>query len=262
MIILLSFVISYLNSFACEFSKDVTSVYSLSGPITLALRDLKLIQSPKLRAISAFHPSQKSFKGEIFPGGLYLSMDRLQKMKGAIVFYDESRELTNSFKRVREIKGIEIKTRQLMPLAVSHYIEKVLRPYVIGCNFSQMHRELEIKLEKLSKNVVSSKSYLFFLGEIRGKRFPEMLMVQDGVIQWLVDKAELKTYPSKLSYVVWSTKVLQSMPQNTIKVGLIDSGNKMVYQKIQKGDIINLTFPGCLIPGTGQVECLLYFFKP
>ncbi len=261
MIILFSLFFTIIRSFSCEFSGEVKNVYSLSGPVSLALRDLGLTKSPKLKAVSTFHPIDKSFHGEFFPGGLFLSIDWLHKMKGGLVFYDEARELTKSIARIQGVHGVEVRTRQLSPMGVSHYLEKVLSPYVRNCNFAQMHQELDRKLETLARLIPLSRSYLFFLGEIRGARLPEMLMVQDGVVQWMIEKVHLQTYPSKLSYVTWSSKVMRSMPQNTLKVGLIDSGSKMIYEKIQNKEGINLTFPGGLIPGTGQVEAMLFLFK-
>ncbi len=86
-------------------------------------------------------------------------------------------------------------------------------------------------------------------------------MVNDGVVKWLVDEELIKTYPAPLAYVNWSAKIMQGLPKDSYKVGIKDSGNSL-EEKIEKSaQIINLTYPGSLIPGSGQVEAMIYLFK-
>lgn len=248
--------------FACDFSPEIKKVYSLSGTISLALRDLNLLSKPALKAVSVFHPiDKKDFKGEFLPGGVFLSHHSLTEMTEGVLFYDESRELTRILSKFKNIKAIEVKTRGLSPLQVSATAEKLLAPYTKGCALSQLSEELKSKLEVLKKSVKTKESLLFFLGAIRQGKWPSLLMVNDGVVKWLKDEKIISTYPSELAYVNWAAKMIHEMPKNTFKIGIVDSGSEMKSQLEKKGAQMNLIYPGSLIPGTGQVEAMIYLFK-
>lgn len=87
-----------------------------------------------------------------------------------------------------------------------------------------------------------------------------MLMVNDGIVKWMKDEKLIETYPSELPYVNWSPKILNQLPKETYRVGLIDSGHSMETKLEKKNKVINLTYPGALIPGRGQVDAMIYFF--
>jgi hypothetical protein len=262
---MLALLVSLLISFsthACEFSPKVKSVYSLAGSVTLALRDLDLIKTPKLLGISIFHPvDKKVFRGEILPGGIFLSHDTIKRLKGSVLFYDESREMTRILSAYPEVTAIQVKTRGLTPVQVVEQTNSQLKPFLNNCDLKIVSQKLEQKL-KILKNVIPAKSsLLFFLGTIVNNRLPELLMVNDGVMKWLMDEKLIQTYPSPLSYVNWSAKILLEMPNQAIRLGVKDSGSEMT-QKVEKLDHhINLTYPGALIPGSGQVEAMIYLFE-
>ena len=262
MLVFLLSLILIIPSFACEFSSKVKGVYSLAGSVTLALRDLDLIKDKKLSGISIFHPvDKKVFKGEILPGGIFLSHDTIKNLKGSVLFYDESREMTRILSGYPEVKSIQIKTRGLSPLAVVESTSKELKPYLENCNLNILQKNLETKLAVLKKVIPPQKTILFFLGQIKQGRYPELLMVNDGVVKWMVEEKLLKSYPSELAYVNWSAKILQSLPSDLMKVGLKDSGSEMGVKLEKSEGHFNLTYPGSLIPGTGQVEAMIYLFQ-
>ncbi len=257
----LSFLYS-LSLMACDFRPEVKSVYSLSGPVSLAFRDLGLLKSTKLKGVSVFHPIEKEkFSGTYLPGGVFLSHDTVKSLAGSLIFYDESRELGRILKRYPSIKSIEIKTRSLNPLEVILLMEKELASYVWACDLNSMSSRMVTRLSELKKIIPKKKTIFFFLGPIQSGRLPELLMVQDGVVKWMLDQKLITTYPSPLAYVNWSSKILNTFQKDILKVGIVDSGSRMQKERKISQAGINLTFPGSLIPGFGQVEAMIYLFS-
>lgn len=236
-------------------------VYSLSGPITVALKEIGLLEDPALKAISIFHPvSTKEFGGEFLPGGIFLSRENSMAMIGSHVFYDDSRELTKMLSSL-SLKFIEIKTRGLVPTDVTRNISEILKKHTSGCEarIRSYQQKAEKTAEEVLKKVPADFKAVFFLGKIKNNRLPEMALVNDGIIKWLNEKKKLKTYPSELAYVSWSAKIMNSLPAATLRVGIIDSGAQ-IQRSIEKlpSGAINLAFPGALIPGLSQLEAWLY----
>lgn len=262
MFILLISLLSTLHIFACDFSSNAKEVISFSGVITQSFQDLGLLKNSKLKGVSVFHPvSKEEFKGTFYPGGLFLSHDTLKKFSGSVLFYDESRELTRILRRHPEIKAVEVKTRSLGPVGAIERVEEVTKSYLSGCDFKALKTSLEAKLVELKKHIPKNKTMLFFLGHLNKGRPPELLMVNDGIVKWMLQEKLIKTYDSELAYVYWSAKILNGMPKETLKVGIKDPGNELVKKVEKVSDWINLTWPGALIPGRGQVEAMLFLFK-
>ncbi len=261
-VLLFSLFITINSGFTCDFSPEVKSVYSLSGAVTLAFKDLKLLQNKKLLGISIFHPvSNQEFKGKFLPGGVFLSHETVKSFSGSVLFYDESRELTKILSKYKDIKSIEIKNRTMKPLESAKALNQQLLPYLSGCDLKKLKSSLELKLAELKKIIHQKKYFFFFMGEIRGERLPELLMVNDGIVKWMKDEKLIQTYPSQLPYVSWSPKLLNELPSDSYRVGVKDSGSTMEMRLEKKKNIINLTFPGALIPGRGQVDAMIYFFS-
>jgi len=180
-----------------------------------------------------------------------------------LLFFDESRELSKMLAQFEGIKAVEIKTRSLTPPEVMQKMEKELAPYLVGCSFADLSLRLNSRLAELKKIAAQNATFLFFLGSIGNNRLPELIMVQDGVVKWMIQEGVLKTYPSELPYVNWSAKILNSLPQDTIQVGVKDPGS-LLEKSISKNkgrNVINLTYPGALIPGSGQVEAMIYLYQ-
>lgn len=262
MLALLASLLFSFAALACDFNPTVKNVYSLAGSVTLALRDLQLLGSPKLRGVSIFHPvDKKIFKGQILPGGIFLSHDTIKNLKDSVLFYDESLEMTRILSRYPEVKAVQVKTRSLTPMEAVKSTAQILATYVQGCDLQVLSQKLQGQLNLLKAKHPQNKTILFFLGAAVGNRLPELLMVNDGVVKWMVGEKLIKTYPSPLPYVSWSSKVMQQMPKDSLKVGIKDSGSEMVSKLEKSRGTINLTYPGALIPGSGQVEAMLYLFQ-
>lgn len=260
-ILVLSFLLSLHAEATCRFRKDVTALTSLSGPVTLLLKDLGLLSSPVVKAVSIFHPvSNKDFKGEFLPGGIFLSPEKIQSFSGTVIFYDESRELERMFLRYPKVQSLAIKTRGLMPLEAHQVASGALSPYLIDCDLKQAELRLSHRLTHLKSLIKNKPSILFFLGKLGEQRFPELLMVHDGVVKWLIQQNLILTYPSPLGYVSWSAKIMMDF-KSALNIGLNDSGQKE-HRSLEKTKIgLNLTYPGALIPGKGQVEAMIYLFE-
>src|SRR5665647_1139567 len=131
---LLFFFFSF-NLFAqCDFKSHISKVYSLSGSITVALKELQLLNNPKLKGISVFNPIGKNqFKGAFLPGGVFLSHTSFNEFAGGVVFFDESRELAKTLMPFSSIQGVEFKTRGLEPLQVVDESIRILSPFLQNC---------------------------------------------------------------------------------------------------------------------------------
>lgn len=247
---------------ACDFKSQEKSFYSLSAPVTDVFQRLGLLKKSSLKAVSIFHPIRESdFSGQILPGGVFLSSEKLQQLRGGIVFYDESFDLKKMFKLHPTITAVEIKTRGLTPLEVILEVENKLSPFLKNCHWSQIKEEMRARLNKLS-NLMKMRPYLlFFLGHPQGLKWPGTLMLNDGVVKWMLDNKMIQSFPSTLSYVQWSSKMMGQVPKDHLKLGLKDSGRsfEIKIEKVAEG--YQLTYPGALSPGFGQVDSLLYFFE-
>lgn len=252
------------SSLACHFKKNIKSVYSLSGPITTTLKEWDLLKHPLVKGVSIFHPvSQKDFSGKFIPGGIFLSPKLIQEMKGGVVFYDESRELTEVLSE-NKIEAIEIKTRGLLPLEVTLLVTEILRSKTESCEKEEQGLMASTKNLELSlKAKIKSKPwFIFFLGSYVREKLPEMVMVQDGMVKWLLKENLIRSYPSNLPYVSWSAKVLNGLPKETKYILLKDSGNLLDKKVIKNSNqVVSLIYPGALIPGIDQLRALDYLFS-
>jgi len=238
----------------CSFRKDV-SVISLSGTTTVLFRHLGLLET--LKGISVFNPiAEEEFKGKVYPGGIFLSHKTLDEFKNHYVFFDESRELEKIF-RSKNLKTIEVFTRNQTPTETIHSALKQIIPLVEGCEKQTAKIEsLRINLEnKIMNSIPQKKNILFFLGEIKTTRLPEMVMANDGAVKWLREKGKISTYPSELAYVNWSSKIMQDLSHMT-KIGIVDPARENKKELIGQ----NLFYPGSLVPGLSQLEAFAFLF--
>ncbi len=250
----------------CHFKSQVKTIYSLSGPITLAMRDLGLLKQGPVKGISIFHPiSKNEFTGDVLPGGVFLSHEALSKFHGSLLFYDESRELTKMLRPIK-LQSVEVVTRNLVPIEVTLLTVKKLQPFLEDCEFAlaQWVKKTIVLEKKLLDAIPQPLNALFFLGAFRGGRRPELLIVNDGVVKWLSLKKKLVTYPSPLAYVNWSARVMASLPKGIWEIGIKDSGQELDKKIIRHPSIshqMTLTYPGSLIPGVSQLEAWLYLVQ-
>jgi len=261
-ILIISFILSS-SIWACEFHKDYKKIYSLSGVSTQIIKELGLISSPRLQGISVFHPvNEKEFKGKFLGGGQFISFAEMDKWNSGLVLYDESRELHKILSRKKDLKALEIKTRGKTPTEViSAFIEETKHVFH-QCDLEKLKTDFSKKITELKSVIPKKMKLIIYLGEITKYKYPEIIMVNDGVVRFLSHEKLIQTYPSELAYPNWSAKIMNSLDKDFIKLGIIDSGNKLTkkLEKVSEKNY-NLTYPGAMIPGIGQVEALFYFFS-
>lgn len=250
------------QAYACDFKSDVKSVVSLSGPATVLLKEMGLLLHPKFQGISVFHPiGEKEFSGKIYPGGVFFSQSSLSSLSGSVVFYDESRELNRVFAPLSSVVSREIKTRNLTPHEAVEKTLFTLEGFLQGCEsqISNVQKKVKNLEEKILLRVPQNLSVVFYLGEFKGDRAPELVIAQDGIVKWLVQKKKIKTYPSELAYVNWSARIMNALPKKTMHVGVKDSARDLIKEIKKSPRGMTLIYPGSLVPGLSQLEAFLYW---
>lgn len=247
----------------CDFNPKIKKVISLSGVSTNIFKELGLLS--RLHGISVFSPIPKNdFSGIVYPGGIHLSPKTINDFSGAVVFYDESRDLRRVFKTRSDIESVELTTRGRLPLVVVDETINKVKFFLKGCDTQVA--EVQSKAKRIQNEIIekipSHKTIIFYLGDFISGKNPELVIVNDGVVMLLKEKNKIQTYPSDLAYVSWSSKIMNDLPQGTLHVGVKDSG--MEYQmnlKRLSTNKMTLIYPGALVPGLNQLEAFLYLFK-
>jgi hypothetical protein len=263
--IFLSFLFfSVISVHACNFKPEVKRIISLSGPVTVILEELSLLQHEKVHGISIFNPvSTKNLKAKIYPGGVFLSQATLSDFSSSVVFYDESRELRKALLKRRDINSQELTTRGLTPNEVINRVFYQLNPFISGCEQSiKMVREKALILQQELFKFIKGRPYvIFYLGEFRLGRPPELVMVNDGVPRLLLQNQLIKSYPSSLGYVNWSSKLMQEIPSSAIHVGIKDTGMNGAEKVDFSNSRFTLYYPGALVPGLTQLKAFHLWAK-
>lgn len=250
---------------ACDFRPEIQKVFSLSGPVTTAFKELGLLNHPKLKGISVFYPaSPQEFTGMVIPGGIFLSPETKKVFAGSTLYFDQSRELKKLFSSSIGVNPIEVISRNLVPREVSQEVIKLLKPVLTGCELKLQAYLLKTYSleEKLLSKIIKPLPVVFFVGEFVHGRLPEMVMANDGVVKWLRLKNKLETYPSELNYVNWSARIMNSLPKSTYRVAIKDAGrNSIASFKQHSPSEISVIYPGGLIPGINQLQSWIYWLE-
>lgn len=245
---------------ACKFKADVKKVISLAGSSTVILKELGLLA--KVQGISVFNPiGPHEFSGKVYPGGIFLSHGSLSELENSVVFYDESRDLKKVLSSRSNIRAFEIRTRNLIPAEAVKVTLTALAPHLQNCEEQIKAVNLKVSAleEKLLTKLPATTNVVFYLGELRNHQAPEFVMVNDGVVKWLNEKKKIKTYPTTLAYVNWSSKLMRELPEDTLHVGIKDSGREMKKEIKKSSRKMTLIYPGSLVPGVTQLEAFLYW---
>lgn len=251
------FILFFINhSFACSLNRPV---YSLSGPITMLLEEMNLLEDKNLRAISVFHPVEK-FSGEKLGGGIFLTQKAFNSKDKGVVFYDTSEELKRTLSKIEHIHKIEVKTRSLTAFESSMESIQKLSPHLKNCvdklaSTKKKIQELQAKL--ISESISSDfKKLIVFLGKIKPKtkKLPQTIMVKDSITLSLLNTNKIETYDSPLHYVSWSSKLMNSEYKEYKRVGIYDCESNIIEQKKIDNYHYNLCYRGVLIPGIRQLK--------
>lgn len=242
-----------LCSFACELNRPIIS---LSGPLTMMLEEMNLLGDKNLVGISNFHPV-KTYDGQIFSGGLFLSKSVLNKNSEAFIFYDRSREFLKLLKSSKHKFYKAVETRELTPFEVVADLLLSIDQFTSKCESAIT--KLELKMEKLQQKLskIKGRNAVFFLGEIKSK-LPELVIANDGFVTFLKQNKNYKTYPSTLSYVPWSKKSLSKL-KDLVLVGIHEG--KMFQLTKASSNRYNIQFRGILTPGIRQIYFLEKFYQ-
>jgi hypothetical protein len=259
---LLLLLFSFNVSSKCDFKPNIEKVISLSGTVTVLIKEMGLLAHPKLQGISVFNPIHKNeFSGEFYPGGIFLSHKSLEGLDKSLIFFDESRDLKRIFNTRKKIISHEVKTRNMTPMAAIDSALEVMSNSLTGCD--EKIKNIKFKAtniqNKILKNLKKKLDVVFYIGDFRADREPETIMANDGVVKWLRKENKIQTYPTNLAYVNWSAKILKNLPGNTLHIGVIDPGN-VSKQEIIKRSPHRMTFlySGSLVPGLSQLEAFLF----
>lgn len=257
------FIISFSSWGSCGFNPEIKSIYSLSGSFTTALKEVGLHQSPKLKGISSFYQTQGSeFETQRIPGGSLLSPATARSFREGVVVFDESQETEKILRAFA--KGVTLKkisTRNLTPIEVTELMIDVLKDLTSGCEaelarFQSTVRSVEKDiLQKLPKDFKA----VFFLGGFQSLSSPDLVMANDGFVKWLREKKKIETYPTELSYVSWSAKLLKEKMGDALRIGLVDSDKADCIKKDQRKYTCH--FPRALTPGIDQLRALDFILK-
>lgn len=271
LILIFSLLFSNYSFANCQLDSKYDFIL-LSGPATHYLESLQLLKAP-VKAISVF-AGVNHFKGDILSGGLFLSAARLKKYKRPLIIFDQSREqrldLSRSF---NSTQLIEIETKDQGPVEVLKGVELKLDNFLINCEKEK--KIFEQKIELMKNTVKTSSSFdhpiVFFLGEIKkGEKLPPMIMANDGFVKWLKQEKKILTYPTTLSYVSWSEKVLNNWEESLGKgrqvyfVGLSSKGSELKIAEVENSPqrkLFNITGPRLLTPGLAQMDFTLFLIK-
>tara|TARA_B100001971_G_C18268008_1_gene596103 strand:- start:37338 stop:38144 length:807 start_codon:yes stop_codon:yes gene_type:complete len=237
---------------SCEFKKDI-KVGLYSGAITELIKHLGLEEKENIIFYSNYFPINNKSAKEL-SGGIFTSKKLLSEYSVDHVFYDDSRELKLLFERSGFKQLTAIKTAGMTPFEVVTNNLKVLRPLIKNCG--EKIKVLEENISKTKKLSLKHKKVIFFLGELKENKLPELIMLQDGFVKYLLQENLIKSYESELAYITWSEKLLNEYIQdNYTLVGLSQSKVVLEIHMVSKNRY-NFACNTCLTPGLGQIKFL------
>ncbi len=286
LILLIFFMLLSSTCFACQLKK--ADFISLSGPLTFLIKKLELQNDSNFKAKLAVHKIGKTSAKDL-AGGLFISKKELKKYKKPVIIYDESKQLEKTIKDLDVKNKYEIKTLGLTPFEVYENSIEALKQISSKCekkiiSLNEKVTAIKIRLLKHASNkgplkpdekridytvntslrpAFEPKTVIFFLGDVKEKKFPTMVMVNDHFVKFLLDNKLIKTYPTDLAYLPWSAKILKSLV-SPIYIGIVEDDNMRegrVKIKKSENNIINVFGNGILTPGISQVFLLPSIFQ-
>jgi hypothetical protein len=228
--------------------------------VTSILEELDLLGDSSLKFVSSFHKVKIDSK-KIINGGIFLSVKKIKKLKNSLVLYDKSRDIKKILSK-NNLVSLEFSSRQMSPFKVHQLTLNKFDKYLVDCK--KELQALNSKVDLINKRLVENEGHiktrlLFFLGKIKSNRLPDLLMLNDGPVKFLIDKVKIKSYPSTLAYLPWSNKILKELGTNVVYIGL-EEGSSQRVEKVSDRSF-NLYFPGVLSPGLSQIKFLGFFMN-
>ncbi len=224
----------------------------------MLLEELSLLD--QIKAISVFHPV-KSKKISKIAGGIFLTKRAFDSKKKKIIFFDESIEVRRTLKNIENAEILEVFTRKIGAFEAYKVSKEILSSFTKNCE--ARIKEIDKRVKKIRLGLSQKKflkTYLFYLGKFeKNKKDPELLIVNDGFVKDLIQHSNIKTYPSPLEYVTWSTKILKTISKNAIKLSISDGKLDNIEKKEIEPLKYSLFYRGALSPGIRQVYFLEEF---
>lgn len=250
----LGLVLSLSVAASCHLNPKYDYI-SLSAPITTTLKELNLLEDLSLKFISSFHPVEFKEEKKLY-GGNFVSLKDVVKLKKPLVFFDESKSLEKIIIKNR-LQYIKIKSRGMDPFVIVKDVLSKLKPFLLGCE--KLVAKSESRLVRLREKILSELSsfpskLIFFLGEIKNNKLPDLLIGNDGAVSFLNLYTDTLAYKTQIHYLPWSSKIIRKHERNSIFIGLSE-GNLKIEKLTEKGRL-NIRFPGVLAPGWSQIYFL------
>jgi hypothetical protein len=241
---------------ACKLNSD-KKIISLSAPVSGLLNRLDLYSDPQLVALSNYHFQAEKVQSKVVAGGLFLSDELLKSWNNSVVFFDASSQFENQFKQHNQLKSISVTTRGKDSYEAYLLSKKLLTPYLVKCEekLAEIESEVQVLKKQIKAKLKAYTSHLVFIGTCSQTLWPKSLMVQDGVAKLLSNWFGLEQYPSDLSYVSWSEKILNEfLIKKPLILCLSDSNLEQVL--VNNNNYLNLYDPQFLLPGINQILAL------
>ena len=182
-----------------------------------------------------------------------LGMDTVKTFKNELASY--RRQLTPSYLSDREStdKLVEEAYRRMQnEVSVSHILIFWPNANPTKADSAMVKKEI-LKIKKYTQNIKSKtikmkgRKIIFYLNHFKSNlKKPALAIVNDGFVKSLTKYGSLKTYPSSLGYVNWSSKIMKSLDSDFIHIGIKESKDEKV--KITKLDIFQSYFFGEWLP--------------
>jgi hypothetical protein len=242
------------SALACELKHELVS---LSSPVTTVLEELNLLNSKKLMAISKLYNSKTKFRGQLLGGGIFLAKKTVQKFQDISIFYDRSLELELALTKSGAKKLIEIDTRAINPFSAYEKVKQALAAHLSKCQ--KQLQQLDAKVSQIKRSIAKKKTQkiIFYLGNCVDKKRPQMVIVQDGFVKYLVDQNIIKTYPGPLGYVTWSAREMNKLKGFKHFCVHSEDVSKFEFKSRSLGDdFYEIRFGDAFIPGLSQIYFL------
>lgn len=260
-LLLTTIIISTPAQGVCDFKEE--KVYLMSGAAVHYIHQLGILKSERIKGITYYHALPQSSKKEI-AGGIFLSQKFLQNHRHAFFVFDRSQALEKMFKKksLMRVKTLFFSSVGQTPFEVVRKMATRLRPHLQeGC----LEREKKVLQglhhweQRLKSRVLPTKKLVFFIGKITSTRYPDLAMVRDGFVQWLIENKTLETYPSSAAYISPSSRWMRK--NDFIGIGLAGHQKESIAVSSVGKNKINLLGKNFLIPGYPQLTLLNYVLE-
>jgi len=224
------------------------------------VQNLGLEKDKSIKLYSNYFPLNNQQAKEV-SGGIFISHNVIKESLVDTIFYDKSLELDKSFTRLREVSSFAIDTNGLDPFEAYEHSLTQLKKRLINCN-DEIH-SLNQVVSKIKKLRTKKKKVVFFLGEInKDLKLPELVMANDGFVNYLKSNLNYSSYPTELAYLSWSQKIIRKLEnEGYLFYGIVASNTERFEVKKISDRHFNIYSHEALIPGLSQIFFMKKFLN-